>query len=89
MGGDGIDGIISAVENGRDVQRSSNIKLLRIPCKNHTNIIMSSEEANVKKVLGALERLKKEHMGQYLDNICDDALLSTAGIEKSPSLPLK
>ena len=32
---------------------------------------MSTEEANVKKVLGALERLKKKHMGQYLDNICD------------------
>ncbi len=30
---------------------------------------MSSEETNVKKIVKALERLKKKHIGQYLDNI--------------------
>ena len=32
---------------------------------------MSTETANVKKVLSGLERLKKRHMGKYLDTISD------------------
>ena len=32
---------------------------------------MGSEETNAKKIINALERLKKKHKGQYLDNICD------------------
>ena len=34
-------------------------------------IVMSTEETNAKKIINALERLKKKHIGQYLDNICD------------------
>lgn len=32
---------------------------------------MSLEETNAKKIVNALERLKKKHIGQYLDNIFD------------------
>ena len=32
---------------------------------------MSIEETNARKIVNALERLKKKHIGQYLDNICD------------------
>ena len=32
---------------------------------------MGMEETNAKKIINALERLKKKHIGQYLDNICD------------------
>ncbi len=32
---------------------------------------MTTEETNAKKIVNALARLKKKHVGQYLDNICD------------------